>query len=181
MANESKMFPFLRKWEGKYANNPADRGGETMIGVTYTLWCSIFGTDCHDRFLAMAPEDWEKCTAYFWNAVLGDQIISERIAHTMFDWAWGSGKYNPDHDLQHILNVCFHAGLVEDGNPGKLTLDAINSADEPTLWEALKKARFQYYQDCVTAHPQNAEFLNGWNNRMNDLILFEENPDAWTA
>jgi lysozyme family protein len=173
MADDTHIFPFIRKWEGGYANNPNDTGGETMAGVTYKLWVTLFGPDADDRFLAMSNEDWATCTAPFWFAILGDKINSQRIADLMFDWVWGSGKYHPEHDVQHILDTCFHNKLVEDGNFGPATIDAINSADEQQLWGDLVTDRYQYLLDCVTARPANQEFLHGWQNRMDDLIKFE--------
>ena len=34
MANCEKLIPFIQKWEGGFANDPTDRGGATMRGIT---------------------------------------------------------------------------------------------------------------------------------------------------
>jgi len=38
MANIQQLVPILLKWEGGYANNPADLGGATNEGVTLSTW-----------------------------------------------------------------------------------------------------------------------------------------------
>jgi len=38
MANIQQLVPILLKWEGGYANDPADLGGPTNKGVTLSVW-----------------------------------------------------------------------------------------------------------------------------------------------
>ena len=38
MANVDKLLPFILKWEGGFANDPADAGGATNKGVTIATW-----------------------------------------------------------------------------------------------------------------------------------------------
>jgi len=46
MANIAKLEPHILKWEGGWSNDPNDKGGPTMKGVTiavYTLYCRSKG------------------------------------------------------------------------------------------------------------------------------------------
>ena len=38
MAKVSVLLPFILKWEGGFANDPADSGGATNKGVTIATW-----------------------------------------------------------------------------------------------------------------------------------------------
>ena len=38
MADVDKLLPFILKWEGGFANDPADAGGATNKGVTIATW-----------------------------------------------------------------------------------------------------------------------------------------------
>jgi len=38
MANVLKLIPHILKWEGGWSNDPADKGGPTMKGVTLAVY-----------------------------------------------------------------------------------------------------------------------------------------------
>ena len=40
MADVDKLAPFILKWEGGFADDPADLGGATNMGVTIGAWKS---------------------------------------------------------------------------------------------------------------------------------------------
>lgn len=173
MADYTHIIPFIKLAEGGYVNNPNDQGGETNEGITYTTWQSVFG-DTHARFMTMADADWDQIfKTLFWDAMLGDQINSQRIADIIVDWVWGSGKYYPEADVQDILIHAFGAQIAEDGDFGPQTIAAINAADEPTLWNDLIAKRTWYFNQCVAVRPTNKVFLQGWLNRLNNLVTFE--------
>lgn len=173
MADHNHIVPFIRKAEGGWVNDPDDAGGETNAGITYKTWCSHFGAT-HDRFLAMSDGDWAVCFKTYWDSIFGDLIQSQRIADTLVDWVWGSGSHYPSIDLQDILIHGFGAHIAEDGAVGPATIASANAADEAQLYAAIISKRFEYLEDIVAAHPTNAKFLNGWKNRMNALVAFEE-------
>ena len=175
MANFKHIIPFIKKAEGGYVNDPLDHGGETNKGITYTTWCTVFGTNAHDKFITMADADWETVfKKLFWDQILGDLIKSQRIADIIVDWVWGSGKHYPEADVQDILIHMFNEHISEDGNFGPATIAAINEVDEQKLWDAIVAKRFWFLDQCVVSHPTNAKFINGWKNRMNNLIVFEK-------
>lgn len=174
MANFAHIIPFLRRAEGGYVNNTNDEGGETMDGVTWATWQSVFG-NTHDRFLAMSNEDWGMIfKKNYWDQMLGDQINSQRISDAVVDWVYNSGKHYPEADVQDILIHSFGQHIGEDGDFGPATIDSINSADEPTLYADIITKRFWYFDQCVILRPSNSEFLQGWKNRISHLQTFEE-------
>jgi lysozyme family protein len=193
MADYKHIIPFIKKAEGGYVNDPADHGGETNKGITYSVWVSIFGGRAHDKFMAMTDEDWGVVfKKLFWDKILGDQFKSQRLADIMVDWVWGSGVHNPCVHLQRIINTNFGQHLVEDGVLGQTTISVLNGLDEQKLWDALVADRFAFL-DSITeysvnkfkqTHPNateadlmkytNKRFLKGWKNRMNNLIEFEK-------
>ena len=173
MADYKNIIPFIKKAEGGWVNDPADAGGETNMGITYTVWQTFFG-DTHDRFMAMNDDDWGTIFKKgYWDLMLGDSINSQRIADVIVDWVWGSGKHYPEADVQDILIHAFSLNITEDGDFGPATIAAINSVDEPSLWDDLIAKRKWYFQQCVVLHPTNAKFLTGWDNRLNNLVAFD--------
>ena len=193
MANYKHIIPFIKLAEGGLVNDPADNGGETNKGITYKVWCSYFGYDVHKKFIEMSDENWGLIfKKLFWDKILGDQINSQRIADVIADWVWGSGCYYPELDIQIILNHLFNQHLSEDGNFGQQSIASLNNADEETLYNDIIARRFQYLDDITTAnvnayeklHPNftpedlkkytDERFINGWKNRMNNLIAYEK-------
>jgi len=173
MADFKHVIPFIKKAEGGWVNNPNDTGGETNKGITYSVWCTVFGAT-HDRFMAMSDTDWGVIfKKLYWDQILGDQINSQRIADLIVDWVWGSGKHYPEADIQDILIHTFGAHISEDGNFGNLTIAALNAAPEQGEWDAIVAKRFWYLDQIVLVNPKDQEFLQGWKNRMNNLIAFE--------
>lgn len=176
---------------------PDGSGYHTNKGITWTAWSNIFGTgsDSISRFYAMSDQDWMVLFKQpFWDTILGDQIQSQRIADIIVDWVWGSGKHYPELDIQIILNNSFGQHLAEDGSFGNASVASINSANEQAEWDAIVAKRFSYLDDITNysvntykaANPNctqsdlilhtDLRFINGWKNRMNNLIAFETQP-----
>lgn len=175
MANSKIIVPFILKAEGGYVNDPQDQGGETNKGITISQWNAVFGSDCHDRFMAMSSEDWNLVfKKYYWDAVLGDEIQSQRIANFVSDWCFNAGKFYPSSGVQDILIHAFGAHLVEDGNFGAQTVSAINTVKEEDLYNDIIQKRLDFYDKCVALHPTNIKFLQGWKNRVANLVAFNK-------
>lgn len=189
MANCDKLFPFILKWEGGFANDPADSGGATNMGVTIGTWkqCGydkdvdgdidvqdlkqISRQDVRDRVFI----------PYFWNRWKADNIQSQKVANILVDWVWGSGAHGIKIP-QRIL------GVKVDGIVGQKTLNAVNFADPDELFDALFKARVNFLNDIVSKSVAAYErkigrrateqeklkytkkrFIKGWLRRLNDI------------
>lgn len=171
MANAKNITPFIRKWEGEYGNDPDDSGGETRKGITYTTWKSVFG-DTHERFMAMSDEDWnEVYVRLFWSKIQGDKIDSQIVANAVADWAWCSGVKAAVKNLQEACNR-LGANLQVDGAMGAKTLQAVNVLHDINLFKSIDAEHRDFLTDICEARPQNAKFLKGWINRVNDLNKF---------
>ena len=189
MAKVDVLLPFILRWEGGYANAPADTGGATNKGVTIATWkqCGydkdgdgkidvkdlklISNDDVRNRVLK----------PLFWDRWKADEIHSQKIANILVDWVWGSGKHGiviP----QRIL------GVKPDGIVGAKTISAVNFADPNQLFNAIYNARAKFLKDIVAQSvaayerkkgrkATNAEkmrftkqrFLNGWMKRLADI------------
>ena len=183
MAKVDVLLPFILRWEGGYANDPADTGGATNKGVTIATWkqCGydkdgdgkidvkdlklISNDDVRNRVLK----------PHFWDRWKADEIHSQKIANILVDWVWGSGT-------QRIL------GVKPDGIVGAKTISAVNFADPNQLFNAIYNARVKFLKDIVAQSvaayekkkgrkATNAEkmrftkqrFLNGWMKRLADI------------
>jgi lysozyme family protein len=164
MADSKILAPFILKWEGNYVNDPIDMGGETNKGITYNTWKQVFG-NTHDRFMSMAADDWETIFKKgFWDKCEGDLIDDQLVANAFVDWFWGSGNYAIK-GLQKIV------GVTVDGIIGEQSISAINAYD-CDLFGAIIDARLQFYHDIVAANPAQGRFLQGWENRVNNLKTY---------
>ena len=189
MANCDKLFPFILKWEGGFANDPADSGGATNMGVTIGTWRQC-GYD-NDGDGDIDVQDLKQISRqdvrdrvfipHFWNRWKADNIQSQKVANILVDWVWGSGAHGIKIP-QRIL------GVKVDGIVGQKTLNAVNFADPDELFDALFKARVNFLNDIVSksvaayerkigrrATEQeklkhtNKRFIKGWLRRLNDI------------
>lgn len=165
MASSSVLAPFIRKWEGGFANHPLDPGGPTKWGVTLETYRSFYGS-------YKTVEDLKNMTEYEWNSIfikkfwdkaLATQIVSQSVANMIVDWGWNAGMKTSIKAVQRIL------GCTQDGIMGPITMGFINRANAKDLFDKLYAARKKYYEDLVLRKPSMAIFLKGWMNRINDL------------
>ncbi len=168
MANHELLVPFIQKWEGGFSNDPADRGGATMAGVTiatYTDYRRKKGMPSPkiDELKRITPDEWCEIFKYmYWDRWRADEIKSQSVADILVDWVWCSGSWGIKIPQQLI-------GVKPDGVVGPKTLFALNSIGVRTLFEELKKLRFEYIEDICRNNPTNLKFRNGWVNRLNDI------------
>jgi lysozyme family protein len=191
MAKVDVLLPWILRWEGGFANDPADSGGATNKGVTIATWkqCGydkdgdgdidvadlklLTNKDVCDRILK--PHYWDR-----WQA---DGIQSQKVANILVDWVWGSGK-NGIVIPQRIL------GVGADGIVGAKTLKAVNFADPDQFFDVIYKARVKFLKDItatsIAKYEQkigrkatdkelmkytNKRFLRGWMNRLESIKL----------
>lgn len=175
MSNYKNIIPWIKKWEGGLSKATTDRASENPVpdgsgyhtnkGITWKTWSSIFGKDADSikRFYEMSDSDWSKVyKKYYWDAIGGDNIKSQRIADILVNWAWGSGVYTPSVTIQKIV------GAAQDGIIGKKTIEAINKGNESDIYEKLKNANIDFF-DSLSKNPKYAANRDGWFNRLNDL------------
>lgn len=187
MANCEKLIPFIQKWEGGFANDPTDRGGATMRGITLATFTSYrrakgLPTPTVNDLKNISDDEWKDVyKTFFWDKWKADNIQSQRIANILVDWVWGSGSHGIKIP-QRIL------GVKDDGIVGNKTLSAVNFADPDELFDALFKARAEFYNGIVSRSVAAYEkkigrkatekellkytqkrYIKGWMNRLNDI------------
>ena len=174
MANSNHVVPFILKWEGGLSKHPSDfyakypvpdgSGYHTNKGIAWYNWAKMFGSSANSiaEWYKMPMDKWKKIyDAYYWSAIKGNDIKSQRIADLLANWVWGSG-IKPIKILQQILKI----GV--DGVVGNQTIKALNAANENDLFNKLKAANIQFFKNLAKS-PDNAAFVNGWFNRLNDF------------
>lgn len=164
MADAKLIIPFIRKWEGGYANDPDDKGGCTMMGVTIKTYQKYFGKDktCED-LKNITDEEWlEIFKKGYWDCWKADQIENQSIALLVVDCGWGSGPVTAIKKVQECL------GCKADGKVGPKTLAALNNKNTLTTFRKLWSMRYVWFHQ-IAEKGNNKKFLRGWLNRLNDI------------
>lgn len=176
MANFLKSFEKTSKFEGGYANNPNDRGGETYKGIARNMWGKWSGWNIIDRYKT-SPISVKQLSAvlggnvelqdmvesfyhaHFWNAIKGDDINNQLIADNIYDFAVNSGVSRAVKYAQRLV------GTSEDGVIGNITIKAINKNIEGFVTK-YKAERLAFVNRIVAKNETQREFLNGWSARI---------------
>lgn len=187
MAKVELLAPYIRKWEGGFVNDPADRGGATNMGVTI----GTFEVYCHkkgyprptvERLKKLTPSEWtDILKTMYWDRWQADKIKSQKVANILVDWVWGSGVHGITIP-QRIL------GVAVDGIVGEKTLQALNAQDPDKLFQTIYEARRRFLLDITESSIKryeekigrkateaellrhtNKRFLRGWYNRLEDI------------
>lgn len=178
MAEFKKAYVKVKKFEGGYANNPNDNGGETYAGIARAHHPKWSGWAIVDKYkqsehssktlnkvlqgnaeIGAMVESFYKVN--FWNPIMGDSIMNQLTADNIMDFAVNSGVSRAVKYAQRIV------GTVEDGVMGTKTIKAIN-ANVDSFVVKYKAARLAFVHKIVTNNPSQKEFLSGWVTRTNN-------------
>lgn len=187
MAKVELLAPYIKKWEGGFVNDPADRGGATNMGVTiatFDAYCrrKAYPRPTIERLKKLSEKEWvDILKTMFWDRWKADLIKSQKVANILVDWVWGSGAHGifiP----QRLL------GVKVDGIVGEKTIHALNAQDPDKFFQLVFDARKQFLQDITDGSVKryearigrkatqaelmkhtNKRFLKGWLNRLEDI------------
>lgn len=157
-----KALEFTLRWEGGYANHPADPGGATNYGVTqrvYDHFRQLSGLPARRVRDIESHEVREIYRQHYWEPIMA-HLLPEPLAIACFDWAVNAGPRRAIEHLQECL------GVSVDGIIGPRTMAGMQSAGRETLWCFLQR-REDFYRR-IGRGPKRV-FLKGWLNRLNDL------------
>jgi lysozyme family protein len=162
MADFSPAFESMIRNEGGYRLHsvPGDRGGMTYAGIARNRWPRWAGWPDIDAGATPAStlvKDFYR--AEFWNKVRGDEIESQAVARTIFDFAVNAGVGTAVKLAQLVV------GQTPDGALGPKTLAALGAADPDRFVLSYALAKIARYRDIVTRDRSQQTFLLGWINR----------------
>lgn len=168
MANHKLLAPIILKWEGGWANDPTDRGGMTMKGITM----ETFATYCRKKNRAMptpdelrniSQEDWfDIFKTMYWDRWHADAVSNQSVANILVDWVWASGVWGIKLP-QRLL------GVPDDGIVGPNTLKVLEVQNPAEFFDKVKAERLKFVDDIVSRKPEQVKFLKGWKNRINEF------------
>jgi len=144
--------------EGGYSNNSNDKGGITKFGISRRSYPDV---DIANLTKVDAKNIYKRD---FWDKYLYKNINNLEVATKFFDLAVNIGHYWACILVQRALRAS-GKNVVEDGNFGPKTLDAINNVDSTDLLAALKSEAAGYYRTLAAIDKQDKVFLKGWLNR----------------
>lgn len=182
MADFQKAYAITAQNEGKFANNPHDKGGMTYKGISRVYWPKWGGWKYVDGCLAQlvkqpdygttAYRNWveylNKCLEQinvlqalvlafykdnFWKRL--GEINSQDLAAFVYDKDVNTGSKGSKW-LQEAL------GVTVDGSIGPKTIAAANAANPVTLLERMEELARSYYIQLAANDPSQKQFLNGW-------------------
>ena len=207
MADCTKLIPIIIKWEAGvtgegltneelfekarkkgYANDPADPGGPTMVGITLETFKAYRKSmkkplpTVNDLKNISFAEWFAIYKTRFWDKMRADEIKNQSIANLCVNTVWGSGP-------GYIKTIQSVVGVKGDGIVGPITLKAINENPHPAdLFQRLWNRRKKFFTDIVARSVADYErkigreaterellkytkkrFLKGWLNRLNDF------------
>lgn len=191
MADFKIAHKITEKFEGGYANDSKDTGGETWRGIARNYWPKLSMWLSIDGLVPVKPTKWDRevfaainaklwasqevnkgvdafYETNFWDSVGLDGINSQEVANMLFDISVNMGSGRATKFLQQS------AGVLQDGKIGPKTLSTANSIKPELLYNDILQLRKSKYDDIITANPSQIKFKSSWYSR---LVPFERsNP-----
>ena len=170
-----KALKRILKHEGGFVNDPLDSGGMTNLGVTKRVWEEFVGHPVSEADMrALTPEIIAPMYKMkYWNSSYCE-VLPKGLDYVVFDFAVNAGTGRSVKTLQSAI------GCVADGVIGPKTMAVINDANPKDLIAKFSDARADFYQGIVARKPNQARFIKGWLNRVEEsrkLALEEYNQD----
>lgn len=178
---KARLIAEVIKREGGYVNDPTDRGGETMYGITEKV-ARENGYTGHMNSLpyGLAFKVYKK---RYWDTLKLTNISgrSNELAKQLFDFGVNSGVHNAGQCLQKVLNVLnkqqtLYPDLVADGIVGSKTLKALIKFEQhrkqeglALLSEVVRGQRISFCVDIAINDESQEKYQYGWLQRVVNL------------
>ena len=152
--NFKNSMNIVFKHEGGFSDDPNDSGGRTNMGITqrtYNDYCKRHGLKEKDVKNITKEEAINVYYNDYWRASGADKIDNYEEALILFDTA-----------VLHGVGKAKQFYKASNGN-----------------FEKMLQLRKKYYLNRVKENPSQKKYLNGWNNRVDNLynILKENNKN----
>lgn len=175
--------------EGGWANNKADRGGETYAGIARNFWGNWEGWKYIDRYKSdykkantkLSLAQWVNASAKvstepvqelvskfyktnFWDSINLDLINDQQLANSVYDFGVNSGVVRAAKYLQESVNEVCNVKLSIDGSIGNKTITEVNKHSAILIYNIYNKKRETFYRSIATG--SQAQFLKSWLSRL---------------
>ena len=146
--------------EGGFADDPADPGGATQMGITAHTLAAWRGRPVSAEEVRALPAEEAKeiYRAQYWN-LMRCEDLPRGVDLAVFDFGVNAGPATAVKALQRAI------GTMPDGAVGPFTLRAAQSADTRALVGAICQARLEFYRGLAGF----ARFGRGWTSRVEDV------------
>lgn len=140
-----------------------DRGGRTYAGISsrfhadWAGWEYVNAGDFDDPALTALVREFY--ADEFWEPIRGEELIEQRVAESIFDFAVNAGVRTSVKLAQVV------AGTTPDGIVGSKTVMAVNALHEDDFVLKFSLAKIARYAEICNKHPEQSKFLLGWINR----------------
>lgn len=161
MADFLPAFEAMIRNEGGYVLHTieGDRGGMTYAGIARNMnpkWPGWALIDARQDVPTQMVRDFYRDN--FWQPIRGDQITSQVIAQSIFDFHVNAGAVA--RKLAQLV-----VGATPDGAIGDKTVAALNAYPEDKFVMAYALAKVARYRDICMKDRSQSKFLLGWINR----------------
>lgn len=170
--------------EAGYSNDPEDRGGETICGISRVYWPDWEGWLVVDRMKekGLPPQPNSQLIGLakqlyrvnFWNRVRGDEL-GDTLGFELFEMAVNMSVNRASLILQDALNLLNRnerswPELLLDGAIGPATLKTVHMIQhehggEQNLVRLVNALQAEYYINLARTSPTQERFLRGWLKR----------------
>lgn len=170
--NFERALKFVLKAEGGFVNHPHDKGGKTNKGILQRVY---------DRYRDDRQED-RQCVS---------KISDEEVEDIYYNEYWVPGKcYKFPWPLYALhFDGCVNTGVgqagkflqravgaKDDGAIGPKTImayeDKVKDIGVDAIVQHILAQRAGFYKLLVELDPTQKSFINGWNNRLDNLKEF---------
>lgn len=174
MKTIDQLLEELLQREGGYVNNPDDRGGPTMFGITE----AVARANEYRGAMSALPVDFAKSIykRIYWERPHLDQVaaIVPLVGEKLFDIGVNMGPTVGVTFLQRALTALNRGAsdypdLNPDGRIGPATMEALNAfiakrknGGETVLMHALDALQGERYIRLAERNPKQETFLYGW-------------------
>lgn len=160
--------------EGRFANDAADSGGATMLGITEAVArANGYDGDMRDLSLDKAIAIYRR---QYWDAMHLDEVaaLSESIAGELFDTGVNCGIMTAGKFLQRSLNALNrraqdYPDVVVDGSVGPVSVASLAAflakrgrSGEVVLMRALNSLQGAHYIALSELRQKDEAFVFGW-------------------
>jgi len=162
--NFDACFAKVIQSEGGYVNDPADRGGETNLGVTIDAWGTYLKRAIQPGEMKALQQETVKpfYKSMYWDLVKCDDL-PVGVDYAVFDFAVNAGVSRAAKFLQRAV------GAVDDGVIGSGTLGRVAKTDPAKLLDNFSDQKQRFYNGLAANNPSQQKFLKGWLARVDHV------------